>query len=142
MKLSLHKRIAGRRRAKKWRDNHPDAVETVRQRSHAKHPDTYRFSCLKNAAKTRGRQCDITLDEYRTLYCEPCHYCGGDLPANGHGLDRIDPTIGYIMKNVRPCCTDCNIAKNDMTDDEFRKWSIRLYRKWANQELARYDNLL
>jgi hypothetical protein len=131
MGLSLKQRLAQRCRAKKWRLSHPEAAEATRQRSRQKHPDSYRFSCLKNSSKTRGLQCSIEFEAYRRLVHLPCHYCGSELPVNGHGMDRINPGIGYVWGNLRPCCTNCNIAKNDMTESEFREWSLRLYNHWS-----------
>jgi hypothetical protein len=42
------------------------------------------------------------------------------------GIDRIDPTHGYISDNVVPCCRTCNVAKLKMTRDEFLAWAWRI----------------
>ena len=64
-----------------------------------------------------------------------CHYCGivpsniigqqgryrnswGDYYYNG--IDRID-SIGYVTENCVSCCRTCNIAKLDMSYDDFKK---------------------
>lgn len=68
------------------------------------------------------------------FYCEliksPCHYCGGQLPTTGIGLDRIDSRKGYSVRNIHPCCTQCNISKNDWTEKEFKKWVNKIYHHW------------
>ena len=37
------------------------------------------------------------------------------------GIDRIDSSNGYILSNIVPCCEKCNIAKGEMSIDEFRE---------------------
>lgn len=49
------------------------------------------------------------------------------------GLDRRDSSRGYDLDNVVPCCRACNVAKNDMTVDEFRAWLLRVYSFWASK---------
>ena len=53
---------------------------------------------------------------------EPCYYCGAVAPITGHGLDKVDPTKGYIVNNIVACCWDtksderrCNLKKNACT---------------------------
>jgi hypothetical protein len=35
------------------------------------------------------------------------------------GIDRINPSLGYVVGNVVPCCARCNVAKNNMSVEEF-----------------------
>lgn len=68
-----------------------------------------RFIGLKARAKIRQIFVDLTFEDYRELVeNRNCSYCGGVLPEVGHGLDRIDSSIGYIKSNLTPCCTVCN----------------------------------
>lgn len=57
-----------------------------------------------------------------------------------NGIDRVDPTKGYIIDNCVPCCTTCNYMKRILQRDEFldhvKKYMIflllkaqRLFRK-------------
>lgn len=50
-----------------------------------------------------------------------CHYCGYPVSGRsnltsttntGAGLDRKDPSKGYVKKNVVPSCFMCNRAKS------------------------------
>lgn len=41
---------------------------------------------------------------------KPCIYCGDTRRV---GADRIDNTIGHTKKNIVPCCTECNTARNN-----------------------------
>jgi len=36
-----------------------------------------------------------------------------------NGIDRVDSEIGYVPENVVTACKYCNIAKRDMTKDQF-----------------------
>jgi hypothetical protein len=89
-----------------------------------------RYSFVKSKALHEGLDFTITLDEYKILLREPCYYCGGDLPVVGSGMDRADNKLGYTLLNVRPCCKRCNIAKNNMTEEEFKEWLGRAYNTW------------
>ena len=72
-----------------------------------------RFSHGKADAKEGKRTWRITLDEYKELLHQNCHYCNKELlPATGVNLDRIDSSKGYTLDNVLPCCGDCNIIRN------------------------------
>jgi len=48
-----------------------------------------------------------------------------------NGIDRIDSDGGYTPDNIVACCKKCNIAKSDMTTDDFLAWirRISLYQK-------------
>jgi hypothetical protein len=91
-----------------------------------------RYKRLVLQCKYRGLGAiGISFEEWKDLVCLPCFYCGGSLPYSGGGLDRINSNIGYVKGNIRPCCTDCNKAKNSMTESEFKEWALRLYNHWA-----------
>ena len=92
-----------------------------------------RFGLLKHKAKVRELQVSISLEEYKELISKSCFYCKGILPKTGHGIDRINSDIGYVTGNVRPCCTQCNGAKSDSTENEFREWALRLFNNWAGK---------
>jgi 5-methylcytosine-specific restriction endonuclease McrA len=97
----------------------------------------YRFN-----AKTRNRTFDLSKETFRTLTSENCFYCG-DKPfrerrAKAHGkiappyayngIDRIDSSKGYTLENCRPCCYSCNIAKSDMTEENFLNHIKKIYK--------------
>ncbi len=50
------------------------------------------------------------------LWSGACYLCGRT-PALG--IDRVDPTRGYEVGNVRSCCTDCNYMKKDLALGDF-----------------------
>jgi hypothetical protein len=87
----------------------------------------------KQAAKKRGILWDLTDEQFYNLTQSTCKYCGctpknrnsygrktGDYVYNG--IDRVDSNLHYTIDNVVPCCKRCNLAKNDMTMQEFYEW--------------------
>lgn len=81
-----------------------------------------KYTELKASAKKRKIECSLSLEDYTWLTLKGlCEYCESELPAAGHGLDRIDSSAGYTVENVVPCCTDCNLIRGDkMTHTEFK----------------------
>jgi hypothetical protein len=73
--------------------------------------DVWRDFC-KDAA-TRDYPVTITYDEFVELVIQPCFYCGIFYESKYNGIDRYDNTHGYTKDNTRPCCSVCNIMKND-----------------------------
>ena len=76
-----------------------------------------RFKKYQFSANSRGYDFPITLDEFSTFWQKPCHYCGDAIETIG--LDRIDNNIGYNLDNLVSCCTFCNLAKLDWTEEYF-----------------------
>jgi hypothetical protein len=85
-----------------------------------------RYRQLKYAAKRSAKGFNINFNEFVQLQSAPCFYCGGELPKNGSGVDRINNTKGYKKGNIRPCCHVCNVAKNDMTETQFYKHILKI----------------
>lgn len=71
-----------------------------------------RYSSLKRKAIRYSRNMNLSRDEYTALVLAgACHYCQAALPRVGHGIDRLDHTIGYVRGNCVPSCAKCNMAK-------------------------------
>ncbi len=97
------------------------------------------YANYRQAAKNRQLSFELTKEEARHLFEQPCHYCGAP-PAlrynnpNLHGsyawngIDRVDSAIGYTVANCVPCCSICNFAKRDMAVTDFLDWVQRLAR--------------
>ena len=69
---------------------------------------------FKNAIRnSQKREIDwkIPFQKFEYLLSLPCLYCGGATGETGSGLDRVDNNMGYILKNVVPCCGTCNKLK-------------------------------
>jgi hypothetical protein len=97
------------------------------------------------------RDKELDFETFLLLSQLPCRYCGrapfrvynvsnnssssysksdyqkehGDFVYNG--LDRLDNTKMHTPDNVVPCCKDCNWAKAQMTEEQFREWIKLVY---------------
>ena len=97
------------------------------------------FRSYQNCAKKRGYVWGLNESEFFTLTQKPCVYCGilptqiyrASRESYGHftynGIDRVDNSKGYCPDNVVACCTICNVAKSNMSLDEFISWIRRVY---------------
>lgn len=75
------------------------------------------YKTYKYNANTRGLVFPITLEEFSRLRDKPCFYCGDSGVPNG--LDRVDNSLGYLIENVVPCCSQCNVMKLDYDLESF-----------------------
>lgn len=127
---------ARKRASRKWNKTHPDNVKIWR----ANNPEKFlaqrkrqRYASLVSAARKDNILVSISKDEYESVVSSPCFYCNGELPLKGYGIDRINSNIGYVQGNIRPCCTHCNRAKNDMTETQFKEWLLRIFNHWIDK---------
>lgn len=97
-----------------------------------------KFKYYKAQAKFRGYPFELNKGQFIEATSQNCHYCNGQ-PSNEakaasgsylyNGLDRIDPSKGYTVTNIVPCCIICNRAKSDMTINQFDDWIDRLIKQ-------------
>lgn len=97
------------------------------------------FKDYAQQAKRRGYEYTLTLEESYELFISNCHFCGESpsntkthgknktISFNYQGIDRKDPSKGYVSGNCLPCCKHCNYAKREMTYEEFLKWVEKVY---------------
>jgi len=94
----------------------------------------------KRKAKIRGLEWNLAETQFKEITQQNCHYCGAKPnnvgkheTKNGNyiynGLDRINNNKGYMIDNIVPCCKHCNVAKNDMTLQEFKDWIGKVHNK-------------
>ena len=84
----------------------------------------YQGKCIR-----RNIVFNISFDEFMTLAGLPCYYCGRvkvntQVVPSGeifkyNGMDRIEPSEGYVLDNVVSCCGWCNTAKFEVSAEEF-----------------------
>ena len=94
----------------------------------------YRY---RKSAKKRGLNFDLTIDQASELFAAKCTYCGASpdntmirtklITYNYTGMDRLDPSRGYEVDNVVPCCQCCNVAKYMKTPKEFMQHIEKIY---------------
>lgn len=98
----------------------------------------WRFASYQQAAKKRGLGWYLSFEEFMSFAQSNCYYCGvePELRPSHHkrwdfkfpmsGLDRRDSSQGYYTENVVACCTHCNRAKWDYSEEEFYSWLDRV----------------
>lgn len=91
----------------------------------------------KYTAKKRNLAWGLSKEQCIELFKSNCNMCNMG-PSNEflhknsngsymyNGIDRIDNTEGYTVDNVQTLCKRCNVAKNDMTNEEFLDWVLRV----------------
>jgi hypothetical protein len=100
-------------------------------------PFNYVWSQYKSCAKKKKRKFELTRAAFNLLIQSNCYWCGlepdkectsdGGHKLKFNGIDRLDSSIGYLEGNCVPCCTRCNVAKNNMTPSDFKTWIWRVY---------------
>lgn len=87
-----------------------------------KHQSTY-----MHGAKKRLLDWGISFEEFSSIVKNVCYYCGEQPKQrlagkvwNFAGIDRIDNSLGYRIDNLRPCCRTCNVAKNNLSEEEWK----------------------
>lgn len=95
----------------------------------------YKRMLHRNDKELKFPPSDLSFSDFRYISSLNCFYCGrkpGNETKDGYenhyqsdyilkwtGLDRLQPTIGYMKNNVVPCCGRCNKMKLDLTLEEF-----------------------
>ena len=98
-----------------------------------------RFNTLKQHAKRRGWEFNLTLEQIETLFTKQgglCAYTGEQMTMKkGRGLidetmsfDRFDSSKGYVAGNVLLCTKQSNVAKSNLPLDKFKLWMPMLYK--------------
>ena len=74
----------------------------------------------KSSAKQNSIAFEMTKDQYTALTNTPCCECQRPITAtNKSGIDRIDPTEGYVDGNLQALCSECNFMKGEMQNDDY-----------------------
>jgi hypothetical protein len=63
-------------------------------------------------AKKKRVPFELTHEYFYTLTKGDCAYCHRS-PSTWFGIDKIVPSLGYVIGNVASCCYDCNVDKLD-----------------------------
>lgn len=132
--------------------NNPKMVST-RDSSIANLLGQYKINCKRS---TKQLNFDLTYNEFVDLISRDCGYCGKPpreiasrrkhvdstrLMANG--IDRIDSSLGYSITNCVPCCSECNLAKMDVSAGDFIRMCysvVMLHEKRSKLYGGKYAN--
>jgi len=109
---------------------HTKSCGCLHKKQVSKKPYEALYKILEFAAKKRNLDI-ISFDEFLWYTnIKHCFYCGANIRwvkcntgKNGrhYNLDRIDNSLGYILKNIVVCCPKCNQMKHTLTQKEFLK---------------------
>ena len=75
------------------------------------------------------------MEEFVSFWNKNCFYCGDKI--NGIGLDRVDNSIGYEIKNVVPCCEICNTMKMTETYNSFINQCMKIVELHKNRDSSK-----
>lgn len=102
---------------------------------------------VQYSARSRNLELLLTNEEIWKLSARNCTYCGAE-PANVaksctstvlyNGIDRVDNSVGYILSNCVPCCSQCNVAKAGLSVDQFVSWIRRASAHLAGEQEANH----
>ena len=97
-------------------------------------------SIKRRYARNKDLEFSLTLEEFSDLSQQDCFYCGispsnqfneykatRENPFEYSGIDRFNNTEGYTISNSVACCKVCNLAKRDMTIEDFVAWVDRVH---------------
>ena len=84
-----------------------------------------RYANYKGSAKRRGIKFELTLEDFKVLWQQPCYYCGGLIDTIG--VDRINSSLNDTLDNIRPSCGMCNVMKLDSDTDIFLNKIKQIY---------------
>jgi len=100
------------------------------------------YNSYRGAAKSRGLNFYLCIDEFVTLVSQDCFYCGRSPQTENsvynhktkkvdtcmrNGIDRLDNNVGYEIDNCVPCCIMCNRMKMNNTLEDFFIQVSRIY---------------
>jgi len=87
-----------------------------------------RYHTYTGTAKKRGIPFKLSFERFNSIITQKCRYC--DEYSEGldtSGVDRLDNDIGYILTNCVPCCSFCNTAKSDHSEEYFLNKMRNIY---------------
>jgi hypothetical protein len=118
--------------------NHRNSGQNNPQYKHGEQ----RYSEYRSNARNRGIEFKLSVEEFKNIVKQPCHYCGGfssewNKNSRGNGIDRKNSDIGYIYENCVPCCSKCNFVKNNTPYDKFLIYIRRLYETTKNYKISK-----
>lgn len=89
------------------------------------------FRSYKDGAEAREIPWSLSVSEFSECIQKECAYCGAPPDFTSHsrwvritGIDRKDPSRGYLLDNIWPCCGVCNRFKYTMSLEEFDAWVV------------------
>jgi len=115
------------------------------------HIESALYVATKQRYKDRHYASELGHEVFDALLYRNCTYCGtpsrneynayaqsGPVKLRNSnfrylytGLDRVNTNLGYTEPNVTPCCGRCNIAKRDLSPEQFFAHVRRIISHWG-----------
>lgn len=87
----------------------------------AQHPRRYHFNLLRCRTYERGIPFGLTFEDYERFCKETGYFENKGTELFSMTIDRIDPSKGYRLDNIRVVTHYENSCRSDKTDEEFDK---------------------
>lgn len=100
----------------------------------------YKLNQYITGAKKRNLIFELSEKEFKKIILKNCYYCNSEpIPKKYNnsknktktikfnGIDRIDSTNGYSLKNCIPCCEMCNRMKMAYKQEDFLEQIKKIY---------------
>ncbi len=68
------------------------------------------MSSYRRIAEKKGVPFELSKKDWDVFIKGNCEYCKRS-PTTWFGVDRVIPSLGYVLDNVVTCCYDCNLDK-------------------------------
>lgn len=85
-----------------------------------------KYQVYRHNAATRNLGFYLSLEDAAKFFNSPCHYCGFLDENKLNGIDRVNNQDDYTNDNCVSCCTTCNMAKRNLSKNDFLSWAKRL----------------
>jgi hypothetical protein len=89
----------------------------------------------KRNAEKKGVLFELNKEDWCSLIKGDCEYCKRT-PSKWFGIDRVIPSLGYVIGNVVSCCYDCNLDKYECDVETTKKRNGRIADRVVAGELV------
>lgn len=83
----------------------------TKRRYKKRHPLRNCFNVLKNNAKRRGKEFNLTIEQFRKFAIETSYINKRGRTARKFHIDRIDNSMGYSINNIQSITSSMNAKK-------------------------------
>lgn len=71
----------------------------------------YCYNTLKSNSKRRGKNFQISLEEFKNFCIETNYLAGKGRSKTSYSIDRVDNSIGYVLSNLKVLTISDNAKK-------------------------------
>lgn len=107
--------------------------EQIKLRTYGSPSNRWKSMC--HSARVGNKLVLLTREEFIkwAIDNKHCNYCNIEFKESGSGVDRVDSSRDYELRNIVTCCKKCNHAKNALTVDEFKEHITRVYEHFCKE---------